>query len=42
MDNEKASSMDYCDAETLQLASQLKIADGRIKLQETQLLLEVA
>ncbi len=42
LDNEKASSMDYCGTETLQLAAQFKVADGRIKLKETQLLVEVA
>ncbi len=34
--------MNYCGTETLQLAGQFKMADRWIKLQETQLLLDVA
>ncbi len=34
--------MDYFGTETLQLASQFKMADRRIKLQETQLPLDMA
>ncbi len=38
----KGYSMGYCDTQTLLLASQFKMSDRRIKLKETQLLLDVA
>ncbi len=42
MDHKKATSMDYCDTEALQLAIQFKMTDRRIKLQDTKLIHDVA